>query len=340
MVEGNRGVAVVLIDAVDGRAVPRRPDRPRVPAGRAFAVVTTSTRDVRPIRRADGPVVADVAVPPSKSIANRPWSVPRWPTARARSCGVARGDDTTAMLACLEALGCSIRLRHTDEGTRADVVGTGGVAAAPADHVAGQARRNDLAVRHRAGCPRRRPVHDRRRTAAAQPADGAPARCARRRSAPRSNRRTSGATCRSPCRARCAAPDAVMMPGDVSSQYVTALMLIAPYVPGGLHLWLTTPLVSRPYVADHQGGDGRVRHERGGDRRPADRGPARRVRADGVPGRARRLLGELPAGGRGDGRRRGRASRARVEVGAGRRPVRRRARVDGVQSRPPAPTRW
>ena len=27
--------------------------------------------------------------------------------------------------------------------------------------------------------------------------------------------------------------DAVVMPGDVSSQYVTAMMLIAPYVPGG-----------------------------------------------------------------------------------------------------------
>ena len=32
-----------------------------------------------------------------------------------------------------------------------------------------------------------------------------------------------------------------MMPGDVSSQYVTALMLIAPHLPGGLHLWLSTP---------------------------------------------------------------------------------------------------
>jgi 3-phosphoshikimate 1-carboxyvinyltransferase len=36
--------------------------------------------------------------------------------------------------------------------------------------------------------------------------------------------------------------------GDVSSQYVTALMLIGPYLPGGLRLALTTPLISRPYV--------------------------------------------------------------------------------------------
>ena len=38
------------------------------------------------------------------------------------------------------------------------------------------------------------------------------------------------------------------VPGDVSSQYVTALMLVGPYLPGGLRLELTTPLVSRPYV--------------------------------------------------------------------------------------------
>jgi 3-phosphoshikimate 1-carboxyvinyltransferase len=40
----------------------------------------------------------------------------------------------------------------------------------------------------------------------------------------------------------------VSMPGDVSSQYVTALMLIAPLLPGGLSIELTSDLVSRPYV--------------------------------------------------------------------------------------------
>lgn len=41
----------------------------------------------------------------------------------------------------------------------------------------------------------------------------------------------------------------VSLPGDVSSQFISALMLIAPVLPGGLHLELTTSLVSRPYVA-------------------------------------------------------------------------------------------
>lgn len=39
------------------------------------------------------------------------------------------------------------------------------------------------------------------------------------------------------------------MPGDISSQYITALMLIAPYLSDGLTIELTTDLVSRPYVA-------------------------------------------------------------------------------------------
>lgn len=44
-------------------------------------------------------------------------------------------------------------------------------------------------------------------------------------------------------------PAMISISGDVSSQYITALMLIAPYLPGGLHIELTTPLVSRPYLA-------------------------------------------------------------------------------------------
>ena len=41
----------------------------------------------------------------------------------------------------------------------------------------------------------------------------------------------------------------VDLPGDVSSQFVTALMLVAPLLSDGLSLRLTSPLVSRPYVA-------------------------------------------------------------------------------------------
>jgi 3-phosphoshikimate 1-carboxyvinyltransferase len=42
--------------------------------------------------------------------------------------------------------------------------------------------------------------------------------------------------------------DEVQLRGDISSQYLSGLMLIAPYFPNGLRFVLTTPLVSRPYV--------------------------------------------------------------------------------------------
>ena len=40
----------------------------------------------------------------------------------------------------------------------------------------------------------------------------------------------------------------VSLPGDVSSQYISALLLIGPMLPYGLHLTLTGNIVSRPYI--------------------------------------------------------------------------------------------
>ena len=40
----------------------------------------------------------------------------------------------------------------------------------------------------------------------------------------------------------------VSIPGDVSSQYITALLMIAPYLPRGLDLTVTGAQVSRPYI--------------------------------------------------------------------------------------------
>jgi 3-phosphoshikimate 1-carboxyvinyltransferase len=40
----------------------------------------------------------------------------------------------------------------------------------------------------------------------------------------------------------------VAVSADISSQFVTALMLIGPYLRGGLRIDLSSPLVSRPYV--------------------------------------------------------------------------------------------
>ena len=125
----------------------------------------------------------------------------------------------------------------------------------------------------------------------------------------------------------------IELPGDVSSQYLTALMLIGPLLAGGLRLELTTPLVSRPYVALTAS----VMASFGvGDVEVADDAvvvPPGRYRGDGVRGRTGRLVGQLPAGhGR---RRRGSGGGARTAgvIGAGRRQVRRPARADGLHRR-------
>jgi 3-phosphoshikimate 1-carboxyvinyltransferase len=42
--------------------------------------------------------------------------------------------------------------------------------------------------------------------------------------------------------------DETELPGDISSQFISALLLLGPFAPRGLTIRLTTPLVSRPYV--------------------------------------------------------------------------------------------
>ena len=98
----------------------------------------------------------------------------------------------------------------------------------------------------------------------------------------------------------------VAMPGDVSSQFVTALMLVAPATAAGIEIELTTPLVSRPYLGITAAVMACLRRRgRGG-------GGARSVRvATGplpprrLPGRAGRVVGLVPVGGGGAHRRAG-----------------------------------
>lgn len=40
----------------------------------------------------------------------------------------------------------------------------------------------------------------------------------------------------------------ITLPGDISSQYISALLMIGPVLPQGLHLTLTGTVISRPYI--------------------------------------------------------------------------------------------
>ncbi len=203
--------------------------------------------DVHKVRRADGPVIAEVRVPPSKSIANRALICAALAEGSSEIIGIAPGDDTVAMIGCLEQLGCGIGVRDHDAERVADVIGTGGeLTPGPMTLDAGLAGTTSRFITALAalgsgeytidGAPPLRerpmgPLHDSLAALGASVVHG----------------ETEGhlpVTVAGPLRRA----DAVVMPGDVSSQYITAMMLIAPYVPGGLNLWLSTGLVSRPYL--------------------------------------------------------------------------------------------
>ena len=203
--------------------------------------------DVAHVRRAVGPVIAQVAVPPSKSIANRALICAALGDGESTIAGLAPGDDTAAMIDCLEALGVPVGLREVDGRTVAEVIGTGG--ALPVGPIsldtrlAGTTSRFITAVAALGPGPylidgepplRGRPMgplHDSLHSLGA-------------RLEPGEDWGHLPVTVSGPV----GGADAIMMPGDVSSQYVTALMLIAPMVRDGLRLGLSSELVSRPYV--------------------------------------------------------------------------------------------
>ncbi len=202
---------------------------------------------MRRVRRADGPVVADVAVPPSKSIGNRALVCAALVDGTSDIIGVAPGDDTTAMLDCLEQLGCGVGVEVVDGQRVAHVQGTGGeLADGPmtlATGLAGTTSRFLTALAALGAGPytidgdpplRARPMEPLHDALTALGAELEPGE-------------TWGhlpVTVTGPARGA----DALVMPGDVSSQYVTALMMVAPYVRRGMRLGLSTELVSRPYV--------------------------------------------------------------------------------------------
>ncbi|MEL6892034.1 MAG: 3-phosphoshikimate 1-carboxyvinyltransferase [Actinomycetota bacterium] len=201
----------------------------------------------RAVRRAVGPVIARAIVPPSKSISNRALVCAALADGESEVTGIAPGDDTAAMIDCLESLGIPVGLREADGLLVADVIGTGGrLPVGPVElstRLAGTTSRFITAL------------------AALGPGpyliDGDPPLRARPMGPLHDSLRSLGAvlepddewghlpvTVSGPI----VGADAIMMPGDVSSQYVTALMLVAPHLSRGLRLGLSTELVSRPYV--------------------------------------------------------------------------------------------
>ena len=199
--------------------------------------------EVRRLATATRPLDAVVDVPGSKSIANRALVCAALAAGNSHLRGLPDGDDTMAMLGCLESLGVGV---GASTGA-ADVAGCGGrfaaqgvtlhagLAGTTSRFVTALAALGDGPITVDGDPPLRSrpmgPLHDALRTLGATIATG---------------ERDGGlpVTVRGPLRRG----GELAIAGDVSSQYLTALMLIAPLLDGGLRLRLATPLVSAPYI--------------------------------------------------------------------------------------------
>lgn len=193
---------------------------------------------------------AEVRVPGSKSIANRALVCAALASGVSSVMGIAPGDDTAAMLDCLRALGIPAEFAEST-GEAVSVEGCDGRLSSE-DHrldarLAGTTSRFVTAV---AALGSGRTV-----------VDGAPP-LRRRPMAPLHDALAALGARVEPLGEHGHLPVAVTGPigvlgsdralsirGDVSSQYVTALMLIGPMLRGGLRIDLTSDLVSRSYVA-------------------------------------------------------------------------------------------
>jgi 3-phosphoshikimate 1-carboxyvinyltransferase len=197
---------------------------------------------VRRIRTLHGPVEARVVVPGSKSIANRAIVCAALAHGTSELTNVPDGDDTIAMIECLHRLGLEAQLikgRASISGVGTDwptspITLQAALAGTTSRFVTALAALGSVPITVDGLPPlRRRPFGPLHEALARLGVDVRPGE---------SFGNLPTTITGPPAHGR------VAMRGDVSSQFVSALMLIGPYLPGGLTLDLTTELVSRPYV--------------------------------------------------------------------------------------------
>ena len=197
--------------------------------------------DPRPVEPLDGPVDATIVLPGSKSITNRALVCAALADGPSTLVGALDADDTQAMVECLDALGVEVRWIGDDT---LEVGPTGGPRrAADVDaRQSGTTSRFLLPVLALDDVERVLDGDEQLRARPMGPSFDA--------------LRALGAEVVEPVRAghlpvRIRGPlrhGTVDLSGDVSSQFLSGLLLSGPAVPGGLTIRLTTELISRPYV--------------------------------------------------------------------------------------------
>ncbi|MDA8297107.1 MAG: 3-phosphoshikimate 1-carboxyvinyltransferase [Actinomycetota bacterium] len=190
------------------------------------------------------PFDATVALPGSKSITNRALICAGLAAGESTLDGALFADDTLAMVGCLRGLGIGVEL--DEAGARMTVSSPGLPAAAPASLFANQSGttgRFILPVAALGATPvrvdgdaqlRRRPfaplLDALVRLGVSVAAEGEPGHLP--------------VVVTGPLRG-----GAVSVPGDLSSQFLSALLLAGPAMPEGIEIALSSPLVSASYVA-------------------------------------------------------------------------------------------
>jgi 3-phosphoshikimate 1-carboxyvinyltransferase len=202
--------------------------------------------DAHPVTPARGPLDATVSVPGSKSLTNRALVCAALADGRSTIDGALVADDTEAMRTALAALGAGIA-RDPSSG-RLLVTGTGG-----------RLRPGPLALDMRlSGTTSRFLLPVVALGEGEYRIDGAPPLRGRPMGPVLDGIRTLGAEVRDEGEPGCLPVTVVArggldggevaVAGDSSSQFLSGLLLAAPYARGGVRLRLTTTLVSRPYV--------------------------------------------------------------------------------------------
>lgn len=202
----------------------------------------TRSPDERSVTPFGGVVDAVVELAGSKSIANRALACAALCDGRSVLRNMPDGDDTVTMIASLAGLGVGARLDDTTvvvDGAARSAIAPGvvlhaGLAGTTSRFVTALAALHHQPITVDGFDPLRarpfRPLHDALRQLGvdvATPVAG----------------QDLPAIIEGPPRS-----GVLSIQGDVSSQFVTALMLIGPCLPDGLRIELTTPLVSKPYV--------------------------------------------------------------------------------------------
>jgi 3-phosphoshikimate 1-carboxyvinyltransferase len=196
------------------------------------------------VQRITGPVQCVARVPGSKSLTNRALICAALAKGQSQIRNLAPGDDSVAMLEILEALGIDI----TTEDDTVQVTGDGGeLRPGPLTVSAGLAGTTSRFVTALCALGSGPYV-----------IDGLPALRSRPMGPLHQALRDLGVEVRGLVAAdhlpvEVSGPIAaevthLELRGDISSQYLSALMMIAPLLERGLHINLTSALVSRPYV--------------------------------------------------------------------------------------------